>query len=108
MTFLVLQGSSKSDVVTELDKAVMSVPRLGHPDWATALGPLCSFRLLDCRVGWSGRELLVVGQHQLSAQVKVCGICTSREHPTNMCPTLQETGSDNAEIVRSIGGYQYG
>ncbi|RDX77323.1 hypothetical protein CR513_42576, partial [Mucuna pruriens] len=40
-----------SDVAIELDKAVMSALRLGHPDWATMLGPLCSFRLLDCKVG---------------------------------------------------------
>ncbi|RDY08413.1 hypothetical protein CR513_07358, partial [Mucuna pruriens] len=44
MTFLALQVSSKSDVAIELDKAVMSVPRLGRSDWATMLGPLCSFR----------------------------------------------------------------
>ncbi|RDX90234.1 hypothetical protein CR513_27923, partial [Mucuna pruriens] len=30
------------------------------------------------------------------------------EHSTDMCPTLQETESDNAKIVGSIGGYQYG
>ncbi|RDY02037.1 hypothetical protein CR513_14556, partial [Mucuna pruriens] len=30
-----------------------------------------------------------------------------RKHPTDMCPALQEIGLDNAEIVGSIGGYQY-
>ncbi|RDX72200.1 hypothetical protein CR513_48346, partial [Mucuna pruriens] len=34
---------------------------------------------------------LVVEQHQLALAAKVCGICTSVEHPTDMCPTLQET-----------------
>ncbi|RDX94693.1 hypothetical protein CR513_22896, partial [Mucuna pruriens] len=29
---------------------------------------------------------------------KVCGICTSVEHPTDMCPTLQETDTGNSCI----------
>ncbi|RDX87576.1 hypothetical protein CR513_30931, partial [Mucuna pruriens] len=29
------------------------------------------------------------------------------EHPTDMCPTLQETKLDHPESVGSIGGYQY-
>ncbi|RDY07941.1 hypothetical protein CR513_07881, partial [Mucuna pruriens] len=37
----------------------------------------------------------------------VCGIFTSVEHFTDMCPTLQETESDNAELVGAIGGNQY-
>ncbi|RDX87588.1 hypothetical protein CR513_30917, partial [Mucuna pruriens] len=40
---------------------------------------------------------LAVGQHQTSTTVRVYGICTSVEHPTDMCPTF----------VGSIGGYQY-
>ncbi|RDY01171.1 hypothetical protein CR513_15541, partial [Mucuna pruriens] len=51
---------------------------------------------------------LVVGQHQPTMAAKVCGICTSMEHPTNMCPTLQETESDQTENVGAIGGFQYG
>ncbi|RDY06029.1 hypothetical protein CR513_10048, partial [Mucuna pruriens] len=31
---------------------------------------------------------LAVGQHQSSASVRVYGICTFLEHPTNMFPTL--------------------
>ncbi|RDX82176.1 hypothetical protein CR513_37065, partial [Mucuna pruriens] len=34
---------------------------------------------------------LVVRQHQPAMAAKVCGICTSVEHPTDMYPTLQET-----------------
>ncbi|RDX81779.1 hypothetical protein CR513_37495, partial [Mucuna pruriens] len=45
---------------------------------------------------------LVVGQHQPNMEVKVCGICTSVEHPTDLCPTLQETESDQLEIVGTI------
>ncbi|RDY05002.1 hypothetical protein CR513_11205, partial [Mucuna pruriens] len=40
--------------------------------------------------------------------VKVCGICTSVEHPTDSCPTLQETESDQTESVGAIEGFQYG
>ncbi|RDY06103.1 hypothetical protein CR513_09963, partial [Mucuna pruriens] len=34
---------------------------------------------------------LAVERHQPSIAAKVCGICTSIEQLTNMCPTLQET-----------------
>ncbi|RDX94339.1 hypothetical protein CR513_23287, partial [Mucuna pruriens] len=51
---------------------------------------------------------LAVGQHQPATTAKVCGICTSMEHPTDMCPTLQETESDHTENVGAIGGFQYG
>ncbi|RDX83795.1 hypothetical protein CR513_35254, partial [Mucuna pruriens] len=51
---------------------------------------------------------LAVGQHQPAMAAKVCGICTSVEHPTDMCPTLQETESDQTENVGAIGGFQYG
>ncbi|RDX86706.1 hypothetical protein CR513_31939, partial [Mucuna pruriens] len=47
---------------------------------------------------------LVVGQHQPVMAAKVCGICTSVEHPTDMCLTLQETESDQTENVGAIGG----
>ncbi|RDY04637.1 hypothetical protein CR513_11628, partial [Mucuna pruriens] len=50
---------------------------------------------------------LVVEQHQPSAATRVCGICTFMEHPTNMCPTLQEIESDHPESIGSIGRYQY-
>ncbi|RDX90367.1 hypothetical protein CR513_27773, partial [Mucuna pruriens] len=62
MTFLALQVSSKSNVVVELDKAVMSAPRLGRPNWATMLGSLYPFRLLGCRIGWSRRESVWPGR----------------------------------------------
>ncbi|RDY14407.1 hypothetical protein CR513_00511, partial [Mucuna pruriens] len=51
---------------------------------------------------------LTISQHQQIPPLKICGICTFMEHPTNMCPTLQETESGNAEIVGAIGGNQYG
>ncbi|RDX92528.1 hypothetical protein CR513_25330, partial [Mucuna pruriens] len=34
---------------------------------------------------------LAVSQHQPAMVAKICGICTSVEHPIDMCPTLQET-----------------
>ncbi|RDX65982.1 hypothetical protein CR513_55300, partial [Mucuna pruriens] len=50
---------------------------------------------------------LVVGQHRPSIAARVCGICTSVEHPTDMCPTLQETESNYLKSVGSISGYHY-
>ncbi|RDX78152.1 hypothetical protein CR513_41606, partial [Mucuna pruriens] len=50
---------------------------------------------------------LVVRQNQPTLAAKVCGICTSVEHPTDMCPTLQEPESKKPESVGAIGGYQY-
>ncbi|RDX73861.1 hypothetical protein CR513_46463, partial [Mucuna pruriens] len=51
---------------------------------------------------------LAISQHQHIPPVKMYGICTFMEHPIDMCPTLQETESDNTEIVRAIGRNQYG
>ncbi|RDY00129.1 hypothetical protein CR513_16727, partial [Mucuna pruriens] len=51
---------------------------------------------------------LVVGQHQPVMAAKICGICTLVEHPTDMCPTLQQTESDQPENVGAINGFQYG
>ncbi|RDX83740.1 hypothetical protein CR513_35310, partial [Mucuna pruriens] len=39
---------------------------------------------------------------------KLCGICTSMEHPTDMCPILQETEADQPENVGAVGGFQFG
>ncbi|RDX99217.1 hypothetical protein CR513_17764, partial [Mucuna pruriens] len=46
---------------------------------------------------------IIVGQHQPAMAATLCGICTSVEYPTNMCPTLQETESDQLENVGAIG-----
>ncbi|RDY10019.1 hypothetical protein CR513_05525, partial [Mucuna pruriens] len=51
---------------------------------------------------------LSIGQHQPNMAAKVYGICTSMEHPTDLCPTLQETELDQPENVGAIGGYQFG
>ncbi|RDX88296.1 hypothetical protein CR513_30135, partial [Mucuna pruriens] len=51
---------------------------------------------------------LAIGQHQPSITGKVYGICTSMEHPIDMCPTLPETESEHLESVRAISGSQYG
>ncbi|RDX88511.1 hypothetical protein CR513_29890, partial [Mucuna pruriens] len=48
---------------------------------------------------------LAIGQHQPSIVARVCGICTSVEHPTDMCPTLQESESNHLESAGAIGGY---
>ncbi|RDX83524.1 Retrovirus-related Pol polyprotein from transposon 17.6, partial [Mucuna pruriens] len=49
---------------------------------------------------------LAFGQHQPAMAAKVCGICTSVEHPTDMCPTLQETESDQPENVGAIATWE--
>ncbi|XP_027351219.1 glutenin, low molecular weight subunit-like [Abrus precatorius] len=45
---------------------------------------------------------LAIGQQQVnpvSEQLaRVCGICTSTEHPTDSCPTLQETDANVSGI----------
>ncbi|RDY04576.1 hypothetical protein CR513_11695, partial [Mucuna pruriens] len=51
---------------------------------------------------------LAVSQHQPAMAAKVCGMCTSVEHPTDMCPTLQESESDQPKHVEAVGGFQYG
>ncbi|RDX97155.1 hypothetical protein CR513_20105, partial [Mucuna pruriens] len=51
---------------------------------------------------------LAVSQHHPAMAAKVCGICTSVEHPTDLCPTLQETESSQTESVGAVGGFQYG
>ncbi|RDY11426.1 hypothetical protein CR513_03922, partial [Mucuna pruriens] len=45
---------------------------------------------------------LAIGQHQRSIVARVYGICTSVEHPTDLCPTLQETESNHPESVGAI------
>ncbi|RDX73602.1 hypothetical protein CR513_46765, partial [Mucuna pruriens] len=50
---------------------------------------------------------LAVSQHQPAMAAKVCGICTSVEHPTDTCPTLQESKSDQPEHVGAVGGFQF-
>ncbi|RDX74355.1 hypothetical protein CR513_45906, partial [Mucuna pruriens] len=49
---------------------------------------------------------LAVSQHQPTMAAKVCGICTSVEHPTDMCPTLQETESDQPKNVEAIATWK--
>ncbi|RDX96607.1 hypothetical protein CR513_20704, partial [Mucuna pruriens] len=45
---------------------------------------------------------LAIGQHQPIITTKVYGICTFVEHPTDMCPTLQETELDYLQSVEEI------
>ncbi|RDX77274.1 hypothetical protein CR513_42634, partial [Mucuna pruriens] len=45
---------------------------------------------------------LAVSQHHPAMAAKVCGICTSMEHPTDLCPTLQETESGQTESVGAL------
>ncbi|KAL0404316.1 UNVERIFIED_CONTAM: Retrovirus-related Pol polyprotein from transposon.6 [Sesamum radiatum] len=45
---------------------------------------------------------IVVEKHH----VKACGICTSPEHITDMCPTLQEPPTEHAESIGGFSGQQ--
>ncbi|KAL0448341.1 UNVERIFIED_CONTAM: hypothetical protein Slati_1390500 [Sesamum latifolium] len=45
---------------------------------------------------------IVVEKHH----VKACGICTSPEHVTDMCPTLQEPPTEHAEAIGGFSGQQ--
>ncbi|KAL0438824.1 UNVERIFIED_CONTAM: hypothetical protein Slati_2365400 [Sesamum latifolium] len=38
--------------------------------------------------------------------VKACDICTSPEHATDMCPTLQEPPTEHAEAIEGFSGQQ--
>ncbi|RDX79851.1 hypothetical protein CR513_39669, partial [Mucuna pruriens] len=51
---------------------------------------------------------LAVSQHHTAMAAKICAICTSVEHPTDLCPTLQETKSGQTESVGPVRGFQYG
>ncbi|RDX82236.1 hypothetical protein CR513_36996, partial [Mucuna pruriens] len=44
----------------------------------------------------------VVNEHHISPLVRVCDICASIEHPVDVCPTLQETELNNAEVDAMI------
>ncbi|RDX97694.1 hypothetical protein CR513_19508, partial [Mucuna pruriens] len=51
---------------------------------------------------------LAVRQHQHVVQ-RVCGICPSMEHFTNMCPILQKDELENIEFVGALRGkHQFG
>ncbi|RDY10421.1 hypothetical protein CR513_05054, partial [Mucuna pruriens] len=83
-----IRGASQSRMVNEID----AIDNLRLENQLTDLTSLV--------------RQLAVGQHQQSIVARVCGICTSVEHPTNMCPTLQETESDHSKSVGAIGPSQ--
>ncbi|RDY05532.1 hypothetical protein CR513_10622, partial [Mucuna pruriens] len=53
-------------------------------------------------------EIGVVDNLRLENQLtELTSLVRQLEHPTDMCPTLQETELDYLESVGAIGGYQY-
>ncbi|RDY06100.1 hypothetical protein CR513_09974, partial [Mucuna pruriens] len=42
---------------------------------------------------------LIVGQHQPSIIARVCGICTSMEHPTDMCPHCKKMSQTTQRVL---------
>ncbi|RDX91061.1 hypothetical protein CR513_26988, partial [Mucuna pruriens] len=62
------------------------------------------FRIRGASQPWMVNEIGVVDNLRLENQLTEL----TSLHPTDMCPTLQETESDHLENVGAIGGYQYG
>ncbi|RDX73040.1 hypothetical protein CR513_47395, partial [Mucuna pruriens] len=91
-----------------MDKTPAVARGVGQPRMANEIGVFDNLRLENqlTELTLLVRQL-VVGQHQPSITIRVCCICTSMEHPIDMCPTLQETESDHPESVGAVGGYQY-
>ncbi|RDX99001.1 hypothetical protein CR513_18012, partial [Mucuna pruriens] len=88
---------------------ISNMARVGQPRMVNEIGAVDNLRLENqLTVLTSLVRQLAVGQHQPSLAARVCGICTSMEHHTDMCPMLQETDSDHPESVGAIGGCQYG
>ncbi|RDY08537.1 hypothetical protein CR513_07218, partial [Mucuna pruriens] len=52
-------------------------------------------------------NMLAIGQYHISPPARVCGICASIEHSTDLCPTLQEMETNNAKVAAMMGGQQY-
>ncbi|RDX72579.1 hypothetical protein CR513_47912, partial [Mucuna pruriens] len=50
---------------------------------------------------------LEIGQHHTSPPARVCDICTSVEHLTDVCSTLQATKPNSVEFAKMISGQQY-
>ncbi|RDY02126.1 hypothetical protein CR513_14458, partial [Mucuna pruriens] len=81
---------------TTIRKQIYEIRGVGQPRMVNEIGVVNNQRLENqlTKLTMLIRHL-VVGQHQPSIASRVCGICTSMEHPTNMCPTLQEIESDH-------------
>ncbi|RDX74559.1 hypothetical protein CR513_45682, partial [Mucuna pruriens] len=97
MTSNLEHGQQHATVRNQMNHNTQNVGTIGNPRLENQLTELTSLV-----------RQLAIGQYQSITIVKACGICTSVEHPANMCPTLQETEMDHPESVGSIGGYQYG
>ncbi|RDY05516.1 hypothetical protein CR513_10627, partial [Mucuna pruriens] len=88
---------------------ISNMARAGQPRMVNEISVVDNLRLENQLIELTSLVgKLVVGQHQPSIVARVCGICTSVEHPTDMFPTLQEAESNHLESVGAIGGYQYG
>ncbi|RDX99463.1 hypothetical protein CR513_17484, partial [Mucuna pruriens] len=44
---------------------------------------------------------LAISQHQPAMAAKICGICTSVEHPTDMCPTFKKPSRTNQSMLEA-------
>ncbi|RDX85418.1 hypothetical protein CR513_33398, partial [Mucuna pruriens] len=62
-----------------------------QPRMVNEIGAVDNLRLENQLTELTSLVRQLVGQHQPSIVARVCGICTFMEHPTDICPTLQET-----------------
>ncbi|RDX66313.1 hypothetical protein CR513_54927, partial [Mucuna pruriens] len=77
-----------------------------QPRMVNEIGVVDNLRLENQLTGLTSLvRKLAIGQHQPSIAARVCGICTSVEHPIDMCLTLQEIELNHLDIVRAISGY---
>ncbi|RDX96804.1 hypothetical protein CR513_20488, partial [Mucuna pruriens] len=81
---------------------VSNMARASQPQMVNELGAVDNLRMENQLTEFTSFvRQLVVGQHQPGIAARVCGMCTSVEHPTNMCSILQETESDHQRVVTS-------
>ncbi|RDY06053.1 hypothetical protein CR513_10027, partial [Mucuna pruriens] len=92
-----------------MDKTPFGIKGASQPRIVNEIGAVDNLRLENHLTELTSLvRQLVVGQHQPTMVARVCGICIFMEHPTDMCPILQETETDHPESVGAIGDYQYG
>ncbi|RDX84922.1 hypothetical protein CR513_33955, partial [Mucuna pruriens] len=97
------RGALMDKMPTIARHLISNMARPSQPQMVNEIGAVSNQRLENQLTELTSLvRQLAVGQHQPAIAAKVCGICTSVEHPTDMCPTLQETESDQIENVEAI------
>ncbi|RDX94183.1 hypothetical protein CR513_23464, partial [Mucuna pruriens] len=85
-------GGALTDKTQITARHLISNMAIGQPRMVNEIGAIETLRVENQLIELTSLvRQLAVGQHQPSIVARVCGICTSMEHPTDVCPTLQET-----------------